>query len=327
MKILISGASGFIGQSLVLKLSSNPDYEIVAAVRNSKYHPCIGVNFVEIAELSDIKGWNVALHGVDVVVHLAGRAHVLNDSSLDSLAEFRRVNVQGTMDLASSALANGVKRFIFVSSIGVNGSYTTNNSFNEMSEPAPHADYALSKLEAERCLSQLLQSSSMDLVIVRPPLVYAGNAPGNFQRLMKLVASGMPLPFASVTNKRSMVALENLVDFIALCAEHPAAANELFLISDGFDVSTAEILSCLAEGMEQSPRLFSCPDLLMRLGATLIGKQELYMQLCGSLRIDSNKASSLLGWQPSIRSEDALRRAGKDFLKQQKASSKCKQIF
>ncbi|WP_449392821.1 NAD-dependent epimerase/dehydratase family protein [Eoetvoesiella caeni] len=318
MKILVSGASGFIGAPLILKLRSNASYETVAAVRNGKRGRCTGVDVMEIADLSDIEAWGAALQGVDVVIHLAGRAHVLGSSLSDPLAEYRRINVQGSVALASAALASGVKRFIFVSSIGVNGSHTPHATdvFDEQSIPAPHAAYALSKLEAERRLYELANDSPMELVIIRPPLVYAGNAPGNFQRLMKMVASGLPLPLGSVTNKRSIVALENLVDFIATCISHPAAANELFLISDGIDVSTVEILTCLAEGMERKLRLFSCPSALMQIGAALIGKRGIYTQLCGSLRIDSSKARLLLGWKPVTTPHAALRRAGISFLKQ-----------
>ena len=179
---------------------------------------------------------------------------------------------------------------------------------------APHADYALSKLEAEQGLRELVQGSDMQLVIIRPPLVYAGDAPGNFQRLLKLVASGVPLPFALVDNRRSMIALENLVSFIGLCVEHPAAANELFLISDGTDVSTPQIISNLAKGMGRNSYLWPLPDSLMRWGASLLGKQAMYSQLCGSLAIDSRKAQNLLGWRPVVSAADALQQAGREYL-------------
>lgn len=311
MKVLITGASGFVGRAVFGALKLNSEYEVRGTARaNTKQK---NDSLIEIGDISAVTGWSAALHEVDVVVHLAARAHVLNDNSADPLAEFRRVNVDGALALAEQALTAGVKRFVFISSIGVNGTQTTTEAFDESSVLAPQFDYALSKLEAEQGLKSLLQGTEMELVIIRPPLVYSGHAPGNFQRLLKLVASGAPLPFASVNNQRSLVALDNLVDFIACCVEHPAAANELFLISDGIDVSTPEMLGYLSEGMGQKPRALSLPNGLMRWGATLLGKKTLYTQLCGSLVVDSSKARELLGWQPPVTPREALIKAGHEF--------------
>ena len=310
-ELFVSGASGFVGRYLCEQLICK-SYFLHALVRK----PCTHADGVQyhIGNLDDLSNTLVALRNVGCVIHLAGRAHVLNDSSQDPLAEFRAVNVEGTLTLARQAMAAGVKRFIFISSIGVNGSHTTGKPFDEHSVAAPHADYALSKLEAEQGLRELVQGSDMQLVIIRPPLVYAGGAPGNFQRLLKLVASGIPLPFALVDNCRSMIALENLVSFIGLCVEHPAAANELFLISDGTDVSTPEIIYNLAKGMERNAYLWPLPDGLMRWGASLLGKQAMYSQLCGSLAIDSRKAQDLLGWRPVVSPADALQHAGREYV-------------
>jgi len=312
--VLVTGASGFIGQQLVSYLSELSSFRVVATARYSISVPET-VQFRQSPELGEDSDWGEVLSGLETVIHLAGRAHVLNESSASPLELFRKVNCDGTLSLARQALAAGVRRFVFISSIGVNGYQTISDPFNESSLPEPHADYALSKLDAEQGLRKLVAGTSMKLVLIRPSLVYAAHAPGNFQRLLKLVASGMPLPFALVKNQRSMVALENLVDFIALCIEHPAAANELFLISDGVDVSTPEIIRYLSEGMGQKTCLLPVPNILMRLGASLIGKQVMYTQLCGSLVVDCSKARNLLGWKPRISPAESLIKAGRDFKK------------
>lgn len=311
--IFVTGGTGFIGTALLNGLSAKSDNQVSALVRRGGRLPA-GVSPV-LPLANNFLAAEMTMSGVDVVIHLAARAHVLNDTSTDPLGEFRRVNVIGTLELAKQALAMGVKRFIFISSIGVNGSCTTGEAFDESSLPLPHADYALSKWEAEQGLRELVSGSAMELLIIRPPLVYAGHAPGNFQRLMGLVRAGLPLPFASVDNQRSMIALENLVDFIVLCVEHPKAANELFLISDGVDVSTPEIVRSLALGMGKRARLLPMSDALMRWGARAIGKHALYSQLCGSLVVDSSKARNFLGWVPALKPHDALQRAGELFVK------------
>jgi len=313
MKILVTGVTGFIGQSLVDRLAVNQDYCIWGTARRAGVKAPKRVSVIPVGDVCSSTNWSRALQDVGVVVHLAARAHVLGDSSLDPLAEFRSINVEGALTLARQALDAGVKRFIFISSIGVNGSYTSDKPFNESSIPAPHADYAISKLEAEQGLRVLLKGSDMELVIIRPPLVYAGHAPGNFARLLKLVACRVPLPFSAVRNTRSMIALENLVEFITLCIEHPAAANELFLVSDGVDVSTTDIICYLAAGMSLKAHLLPVPNFLIRYGASLLGKQAVYTQLCGSLAIDSSKARDLLGWSPQVTPEQALFKAGQDY--------------
>ncbi|HCP53928.1 MAG: hypothetical protein CMK72_04610 [Pseudomonadaceae bacterium] len=310
-KIFVSGASGFVGKSLCQELVSR-SYTVHALVRGLQ--SCDSSVNYHFGSLRDISTYAVALQNVNCVIHLAGRAHVLNDKSIDPLAEFRSVNVQGTLSLAKQAISAGVQRFIFISSIGVNGSHTTGVPFTEDSLSDPHSAYAISKDEAEQGLRNMVQGSDMELVIIRPPLVYAGNAPGNFQRLMKLVAAGIPLPFYSVDNLRSMVALDNLVSFICHCVEHPAAKNQLFLISDGDDMATRQIIYNLAKGMDREIYFWSFPDRLIRLGASLLRMNTIYTQLFASLEIDSNKARSLLDWQPVVSGMDALQKAGGDYL-------------
>lgn len=319
-RVFITGATGFLGTSLVDRLSRASEFSVAALVRGDCARMPSNVSQVK-APGDDPFSVELPLQGVDAVIHLAARAHVLRDKCVDPLAEFRSVNVDGTLKLARQALAAGVKRFIFVSSIGVNGAQTAGTPFNEEFLPAPHADYALSKLEAEIGLRELLSGTDMELVIVRPPLVYSGGAPGNFKRLLALVASGLPLPFAAVKNQRSMIALENLVDFLKLSVDHPAAANELFLVSDGEEVSTAEIIRYLAQGMGRTALLFPVPSVLMRGAASMAGKQAMYTQLCDSLVIDSSKARALLGWMPTFSPAEALIKAGRDYRSMQSGHS------
>jgi nucleoside-diphosphate-sugar epimerase len=298
--VLITGINGFIGHALQQHLSTNKNIHITALVRRES--PKLPAEVDKIIGNSE-KDWaNTPLpKNITALIHLAGRAHVLKD------------NVDSTLNLAKQALAAGVKRFIFISSIGVNGSKTIDAPFDEFSTPAPKADYAISKWEAEQALRDLLKGSDMELIIIRPPLVYAGHAPGNFGRLLKLVSTGLPLPFAWVKNSRSMVSLENLVDFITVCIEHPAAADETFLISDGTDFSTPQIIQCLAKGLDRHVILLPIPPALMHQGAILMGMESTFEQLCRSLVIDSSKARNLLGWSPPLSADQALIKAGHDF--------------
>lgn len=308
MNILITGATGFVGRSLISRLEAEQRHHIVGSVRKLKGDSVGSSKVVAVGEISEKTDWTAALENIDGVIHLAGRAHVLNDG--DNLSAFNRVNVDGTLRLAEQALEFGVKRFIFISSIGVNGSQTHGEAFTECSAVAPHATYAESKRQAEDLLRIKLENSAMELVIIRPPLVYAANAPGNFQRLLKLVASGMPLPFGITNNKRSMVSLNNLTHFISLCIEHPAAAHETFLISDGVNLSTKEIVTLLAEGMGKKARLLPLPDCFARVAFTILRKPTIYTQLYGSLVVDSSKARTLLEWTPVEHSSKALKEAG-----------------
>lgn len=314
-KILVTGANGFIGSAVIKTLGKLRDAEPVGLIRTEANASLItGVRFIQ-AEINDAFAWSTTLSEIDCIVHCAGRAHVLKEKSSDPLAEFRKVNLHGTLALARAAASAGVRRFIFLSSIGVNGAATVNGVFDENSLAKPTANYAQSKLEAEQALAAISAEMAMEIVIIRPPLVYSADAPGNFARLMRLVSSGIPLPFNLVKNKRSMVALENLTDFIVTCVTHPGAANQTFLISDGADVSTPDILRYLARGMGLRLRLLPIPVPLLRLGAKAAGKLNLFEQLCGSLVIDSTKARDVLGWQPPVKPEDALIKAGQDYVR------------
>lgn len=309
MRVLITGATGFVGTALTEQVSSLYDTIVLIRTQNnalsSKIQQLVTANISE-ADLPD---------NLDVIIHLAGRAHILNEQIIDPLSEFRKVNVEGTLQLARQALDKKVKRFIFMSSIGVNGSVTSEKAFTEDALPQPHADYAVSKLDAEHELKKLFAGSDTELVIIRPPLVYAAHAPGNFARLLKLVASNLPLPFAGTNNKRSFVALENLVDFIQTCIEHPQAANNTFLVADQTSISTRELVQYLKQGMGKPARFIYIPQSLMKLGAVCIGKSKLYEQLFESLEVDTTKAQKLLGWTAPLSTQQAMLQAGQNYLK------------
>ncbi len=312
MKLLVTGATGFLGQAVCQALAEQADTQVVGTGRSRPSTPG-AIPLVAVGDIGADTDWTAALQGIEVVVHIAARLNLASDTSPDPLAEYRRTNLQGTLSLARQALAAGVRRLIFISSVGVNGSFTTGTAFDESSQPVPDGDYARSKFEAEEALRALVRDTSMDVVIIRPPLIYAAHARRNFPRLLKLVDSGLPLPFGALDNRRSMVALENLVDFIVLCTRHPAAGNELFLISDGEDASTAQIVRYLAASMGRSARLVPVPDALMRWGAKLAGRQNMYVTLCASLQVDSSKARRLLGWVPPLTLEQALTKTGRAF--------------
>ena len=308
-KFLVTGANGFVGSALckALRLSG---VETIAAVR-SRRQP----GEVALGDLSAATDWRSALEQVDVVVHLAARVHVMHDTVPDRLAAFRAVNVDATLNLARQAAQSGVRRFVFISSIGVNGAATAAAPFSELSVPSPHSDYALSKLEAEKGLKDVCTGSGMDYVIIRPPLVYGADAPGNFYSLLKLVRRGLPMPLGSVRNQRSMIALDNLVDFIIACGTTPAAANELFLVADRTDVSTPELIRLLSQGMGRRARMLPVPVALLAAGARMTGKRNTFQQLCGSLRLDTTKARQLLGWNAPLDAHEGLRQAAAGFSK------------
>ncbi|NQD92681.1 NAD-dependent epimerase/dehydratase family protein [Pseudomonas sp. CrR25] len=308
MRVFVTGANGFIGTALCQHLVSR-DFSVHGLVR-ADIPDEVGVVYHR-GSLEDREFLLNCLVGVDCLIHLAGRVHVMREESRDPLTTFRAVNCDATLELARIAQAAGVKRFVFISSIGVNGAETSTKPFDEHSEPEPHADYALSKLEAEQGLKSLLAGSGTELVIIRPPLVYGIGAPGNFARLLKLVAMGLPLPLSGVNNRRSIISLENLVRFITLCIGHSAAAGQLFLVSDGKDISTEEMALALARGMGKKPLMLPVPDVLLKIGATLLGKGALYTQLYRSLQVESSKARRLLGWQPEENTLEALEKVGR----------------
>jgi nucleoside-diphosphate-sugar epimerase len=267
---------------------------------------------VEIGDIGADTDWSDALINVGSVVHLAARVHLLHDPDPKPLAAYRAVNVDGTLNLARQAAAAGVKRFVFVSTVKVNGEYSAPGSpFAESAAPCPQDAYGQSKLEAEQGLRQICAETGMEFVIIRPPLVYGPGVKANFAALMRAVQLGWPLALGAVSNRRSLVALDNLADFIVTCATHPKAANQTFMVSDGNDLSTTELVRGLARAASVPARLMPVPVWALEAGATLLGKRGEVRRLCGSLQVDISKARNLLGWTPPISVEEGLRRAVK----------------
>ncbi|WKD51426.1 UDP-glucose 4-epimerase family protein [Microbulbifer spongiae] len=313
-KVMVTGASGFVGSSLLRSLAES-GFQVIAALRHSSRKVYLGVPDIRVEGLLSDTDWTLALEETEVVIHTAARVHVMNDKAMDPLCEFRKINVEGTLNLARQAVRQGVRRFIFISSIGVNGLETSTKPFDEQCEENPHTAYAVSKSEAETELNRLLTGTQTELVIIRPPLVYGVDAPGNFGRLIRLVALGVPMPLGCINNRRSVVSLENLVSFITLCIEHPLAAGQLFLVSDGEDISSMEIVAALARGMNRKMLILPVPDFLLKFGAELFKKKSLYIQLCCSLQIDSSKARNILGWRPRKNTVEALEEIGRLYVK------------
>ena len=254
--------------------------------------------------------WSTALLDVETVIHLAARVHVMNDTHADPLTAFRAVNVDGALNLGRQAAAAGVKRFVFVSSVKVNGEFTLPcQAFTEADEPNPQDAYGQSKCEAEQGLRQIAAETGMEVVIIRPPLVYGPGVKANFASLMRAVQRGYPLPLGSVHNQRSLVALDNLVDFIITCATLPQAANQTFLVSDGQDLSTIELIRGLAHAAGVTARLLPVPVPWLRAVASLLGKADAVDRLCGNLQVDISKARKLLAWTPPVTVDEGLRRA------------------
>lgn len=277
--------------------------------------PPDGAETVVIGSLSSETDWTAALRNVDQIVHLAARVHVMNDKCSDPLAEFRRVNVEGTVALARQAAVAGVRRFVFLSSVKVNGEFTKpGHPFTADAVPAPEDPYGVSKYEAEQLLRQIAAETGMEVVIIRPPLVYGPGVKANFESMRRWLARGVPLPLAAVTNnRRSLVALDNLVNLIVTCLNHPAAANQTFLVSDGEDLSTAELLKRMSAAMGKPARLFYLPPTLLKLGANVLNRPGIYQRLCGSLQLDIAKTRQLLGWTPPMSLDEGLRRAAEGF--------------
>lgn len=312
MRVLVTGATGFVGRALVAQLVRLGRFEVLALTRQIPAYPVAGAKYLLGGDLTSQTQLQPALAGVHALIHTAARAHVLDERAADPLAEFRRVNVAGTLRLAAQAAAMGVRRFVFVSSIGVNGVQSAPGKvFSEADQPNPHNAYALSKWEAEQGLLRFAAETGMEVVIIRPPLVYAPDAPGNFGSLMRWLQRGVPLPLGAIHNQRSLVALDNLVDLIMTCLAHPAAANQTFLVSDGEDVSTTELLRRMGHAMGRPARLIPVPASWLKLAAALVGKQDVAQRLCGSLQVDTEKTRRLLDWTPPLSLDEGLRKAAK----------------
>ena len=317
-KVLITGVNGFVGKALGDKLVTQ-GFNVNGAVR-----PLASVDFPDtitkfvIKDIDSKTDWQKALEGVGVVIHLAARVHVMKDTAKDALAEFRKVNVEGTLNLARQAAEAGVERFIFISSIKVNGEGTLlGQPYTAEDQPAPVDAYGISKREAEDALRQLASETAMEVVIIRPPLIYGPGVRANFLRLMQLVKMGVPLPFGAVHNRRSMVALDNLVDLLITCTHHPAAAGQVFMVSDDNDVSISELLRMIASAMGKRSILLPVPAGIIAGVAALLGKSAVANRLLGSLQVDIAHTKSTLGWQPIVSMQESVNKTVAHFLRNQ----------
>jgi nucleoside-diphosphate-sugar epimerase len=303
--VLVTGADGFVGKALCRRLLE-AGYAPRAALRSDASWPALhaavpGFNdFAVIGDLGANPNLSYAFENVAAVVHLAARVHVMNDTARNPLHEFRRVNVGGTAALAHAAAAEGVRRFVFVSTVKVNGESTARRPFTERDLPAPQDPYAVSKWEAEEALRGVSAETGLEVAIIRSPLVYGPGVRANFLRLMRLVERGLPLPLPDTNNRRSLIGVENLADCLVRCVTHSAAANQTFMVSDGEDVSTRELLVRMAPLLGRSARFLPVPELILRLAARLVGKRSAIDRLLGSLEIDSSKVRRTLDWEPPV---------------------------
>lgn len=305
MRVMVVGGSGFIGQHLCAYLA-NLGYQVVATARSLEALHSLGdmVEPVQLDLQSEVRD-EFVMNGIESVVYLAARAHVINDRAEDPLNEYRKINVQGALKIASWAASRGVARFIYISSIGVNGT-ESKIPFCETDPPSPGEAYAQSKWEAEQALVEYCEAHGMDLVVLRPPLVYGSNATGNFARLLKIVAQGYWLPLGGLTNKRTLIAIDNLVQIIEICLKHPAAANQLFLVGDEDDISTSELLILIGNAIGKPVKLFWVPGWLLKIFAFTFGKTRELNRLCGFLQVNSSKARTELNWRPAVSLEQGL---------------------
>lgn len=307
----MTGGSGFVGSALISRLCQCDDVQVVALVRGSLSHMFTNVEPIPVRSIdSDLPA--LPLLGIDTVIHCAARVHQMGDSSL---SEYRRVNVGGTLALARQAAAAGVRRFIFISSIKVNGESTVLGSpFSAADIPAPVDPYGISKYEAEQGLFELSDNTGMEVVVIRPVLVYGPGVKANFSTMMRWLYKSIPLPLGAIDNRRSLIALNNLVDLIVTCIDHPNAAKQVFLASDGNDLSTSQLLTKLATALERPLRLFAVPAWLLFAAATVVGKKPMADRLFDSLQVDIQKTREYLDWHPPLSLDDALAQTASYFI-------------
>ncbi|MSR05513.1 MAG: SDR family oxidoreductase [Gemmatimonadetes bacterium] len=309
--VLVTGARGFVGAALVHRLGREGRFQVRGTSRNAPTGEASGIEYRRVGDLAGDTDWSGAFDGVGTVVHLAARVHVMQDQAADPLGAFRRANTAGTEALARQAARAGVRRFIFLSSIKVNGEGTTaGRAFTEADLPAPADPYSRSKAEAEAGLMAVASSTGMEVVVIRPPLVYGPGVKANFLSMVRWLARGVPLPLGAITdNRRTLIGLDNLVDLILTCAMHPAAANQVFVAGDGESLSTTGLLRRTAAALGVQARLVPVPVALLKAGAALLGRRDMVQRLCESLEVDTSKARRVLGWSPPFTVDEGLRRA------------------
>ena len=307
-KVLITGASGFVGQELCTVLE-DAGLTIIPVFRSAVQDPGKRIRKALVGKNLDVStDWTNEFADIDVVIHLAAKVHVMSSDDSVSLGSFRKTNVEGTRKLAEQAAQSGVKRFVYLSSIKVNGKRTDNNPFVAEQTPQPEGSYAISKLEAETVLRDIEKETGMEVVIIRPPLVYGPGVKGNLAALARLIKKGIPLPLRSVTNRRDLVSIFNLCDLIRVCCSHPAAAGDTFLVSDGETISTADLVLYMSKGLNRKARLFSVPVWVLHIAAGLLGKVDKLEKLTGDLQINMSKTQQVLGWKPPVTVAESFRR-------------------
>lgn len=299
-RVLVTGASGFIGRALCGRLAA-AGHEVIPAVRRKAGFP----KEVLVGDIGSSTDWNTALAGCDTVVHLAARVHLMRDDVHCSLESYRETNTEATLNLARQALLSGVRRFVFISSIKVNGE-GGDVAYLETSVPEPQDAYAISKWEAEQGLLRIAADTGLEVVLLRPPLVYGPGVKANFLRLMQMIQKGWPLPLGAIRNRRSLLYLGNFVDAIQLCVEHPDAAGQTFLLDDGEPISTPDLVRAIARAMDRPARLLAVPVGVLEMAGAMLGKRAAVARLSGSLYVDSSLIRSRLGWTPPYSMEAGL---------------------
>ncbi|OYQ77607.1 hypothetical protein B9T12_06490 [Wohlfahrtiimonas chitiniclastica] len=305
--IVITGANGFVGNALFNHLLQNPLYNVLAVARNISQLPLN--NAIQITDLSTGTNWDAIFNEkIDTIIHCAAKVHVMNDTSMDPLTEFRKVNVDGTLKLAQEAIKNGVRRFIFISSIKVNGEETAiGKPFKSTDLPHPSDPYGISKHEAEQALLQLAKDTGLEVVIIRPVLVYGPNVKGNFNSLLKLSSSKIPLPFGSIKNARSMVYIDNLVHFITHCIQCDAAKNEILLIADDNALSLPQLIKTMRQAQGKSPLILPFPTFIFKLLGMIFNKKTVINRLLGNLQVDTVSEQQKLDWKPLYTIEQGIK--------------------
>ncbi|MEN8132666.1 MAG: SDR family oxidoreductase [Pseudomonadota bacterium] len=319
MNILITGATGFIGRAILADLGTDSSHRVIALTRDTSDDLPYDIKQVRVRSIDGTTQYHGLLNDIDVIIHTAARVHQLDDTADTAYADYNEANVEGTLNLARQAAESGVKRFIFLSTIKVNGESTRpEQPFTAEDTPAPGDPYAITKYTAECGLLELSHETGIETVILRPPLVYGPGVKANFYKLMQLAHKGYPLPFGSVENKRSLVSIDNLVSLIRSCIDHPNAANKIFLVSDDMDISTSDLVRKIAASMSLYPRLIAIPKSILMLTAALIGKREAAKRLLGNLQVDITKTKTELDWEPVTRLDDAIRSTTRDYLQRLK---------
>ena len=316
-RVLVTGATGFAGRALAARLLAS-GYRVRCAVRRAPIPPARdadesgNLELAVVGNLESLPDWRPSLEGVDTVIHLAARVHVMRERASDPFSLYRQINRDATLHLAGQAAEQGVSRFIFLSTIKVNGESTMpGRPFTEDDTPAPVGPYAVSKWEAEQGLREIAARGTMAVAIVRPPMIYGPGVKGNFERFMRWADRGVPFPLAGLDNRRSLLGLGNLTDFLVTLVEHPAAGNELFLVCDGEDLSTPDLFRRIAGALDRKPRMVPLPPSLLRAAARVVGKGAVADRLCGSLQISMEKARRLLGWKPPASVNEGIAAAAK----------------